>query len=315
MVSQGTMGVIKKLKKKTCRQLMAEALDVKLSNRGDKFSLCSIINAKSGQCSENCAFCAQSAHFTTDAPYYPLKEQVEIIAAAQEAKAIGAKHFSIVTSGRGLGAVDLERVIEIIQAIRKEVGIKVCASLGILRYEDFVQLKAAGMERYHHNLETSKEFFPRVVTSHSFQDRVDTIRAAQKAGIEICAGGIFGLGESEDDRISMALTLKELAVDSIPLNILIPLPGTALSGQPPLSAEQILRSISLYRIIVPEVPIRLAAGRETALQDFLSSAFLAGADGMMIGGYLTERGRSPEQDLKFVDEVKALWRGLKCENC
>lgn len=293
----------------SCPELMALALRTKLANRGLQFSLCSIINAKSGQCSEDCRFCVQSAHFQTGAPVYPLLATEEIVAAAWAAKGNGATHFSLVTSGRGLAGRDLARVATIIDSIRQEVGIPVCASLGILSRQDLAMLKAAGMTRYHHNLETSEAFFPRIVTTHTFAERVDTILAAKAEGLEVCAGGIFGLGESEEDRLAMAQTLRTLKVDSVPINILIPLPGTPLTGSPPLPVLALLRSIALYRLLLPEVPIRLAAGRETALQDFLSSAFMAGADGMMIGGYLTEKGRLPEMDLRFVQMIRDLWQG------
>ncbi len=163
------------------------------------------------------------------------------------------------------------------------------------------------MSRYHHNLETSKEYFTEVVTTHTFEDRVETIRAAQELEIEVCAGGIFGLGESEDDRVSMALTLRELRVDSVPINILIPLPGTPLENTSLMTPEQVLRSIALYRIIHPDVPVRLAGGREHVLQDFLGMAFMAGIDAMMIGGYLTQGGRQPEDDEKFVAAIKKIW--------
>lgn len=294
---------------KSCPELMSLALQAKLANRGRQFSLCSIINAKSGQCSEDCQFCAQSAHFSTQAPVYPLLGRDKVLAAAWSAKNNGAEHFSLVTSGRGMRGRDLDLVAELIDAIRQEVGISVCASLGILRQQDFAVLKEAGLTRYHHNLEASESFFPKIATTHTFAERVDTIVAAKAEGIEVCAGGIFGLGETEDDRISMALTLRGLEVDSVPINILIPLPGTPLADTPPLPIRDILRSIALYRLLLPEIPIRLAAGRETALNDFLSSAFMAGADGMMIGGYLTERGRLPEMDLLFVQMIRELWGG------
>ena len=288
-------------------ELMRQALATKLARRGASFSLCSIINAKSGKCSEDCHFCAQSAHYQTEAPVYPLLDKAPILAAAHEAKKIGASRFSLVTSGRGLASVDLPQVLEIIRAIRTEVGIKVCASLGILGESELGQLKEAGVSRYHHNLESSKEFFPQVCTTHSFADRVATIKAAQAVGLSVCSGGIFGLGESEADRLSMAMSLVECGIDSVPINILIPLAGTPCAGLAPLSIAEILRSIALYRLILPQAAIRLAAGRESALGDFLSSAFMAGADGMMIGGYLTQRGRSPEADLQFAEDVQQLW--------
>lgn len=291
----------------SCRELMTEGLKTKLARRSNSFSLCSIMNARSGRCSEDCRFCTQSSHFRTDSPVYPLKNTGEIIADARQAKKNGASHFSIVTSGRGLYGKDLDRVIKTVTAIRDKVGIKVCASLGILKAEDFKRLKEAGLARYHHNLESSREFFPKICSSHSFQDRLDTIKAAQLAGLEICSGGIIGLGESEEDRISLALSLKEYDVDSAVLNILIPLSGTPMADHTPMAVKDILRTIALFRLILPNIPLRLAAGRETALADFLSSAFLAGADGMMIGGYLTKRGRSPEKDLTFVRDIKKIW--------
>lgn len=305
------MSELRQLREKSCGELMQLALQAKLVGpRRNKFSLCSIINAKSGNCSENCRFCVQSSHYKTDAPVYPLKDKTEILEAAQKAKEIGASHFSLVTSGRGLGGRDLVKVAEVVAAIKAEVGIAVCASLGILGRSDFAMLRSAGLTRYHHNLETSEEFFPQIVSTHSFGQRIDTIDAAKAEGLEVCAGGIFGLGETEYDRISMAISLKKHAVDSVPINILIPLPGTPLAHQAPLPIIEILRAIALYRLILPNVPIRLAAGRESALADFLSSAFLAGADGMMIGGYLTERGRQPANDALFVSEIKALWQEM-----
>ena len=288
-------------------ELMRQALATKLARRGPSFSLCSIINAKSGRCSEDCHFCAQSAHYQTEAPVYPLLDKAHIITAAREAQKNGASRFSLVTSGKGLAREDLPRMLEIIRAIRTEVGIKVCASLGILGESELRQLKDAGVSRYHHNLESSREFFPQVCTTHSFGDRIATIKAAQTVGLSVCSGGIFGLGESEADRLSMAMSLVECGIDSVPINILIPLPGTPCAGLPPLSIAEILRSIALYRLILPQAAIRLAAGRESALADFLSSAFMAGADGMMIGGYLTQRGRSPEADHQFAKDIKQLW--------
>ncbi len=288
-------------------ELMREALAAKLDNRGRRFSLCSIINAKSGKCSEDCAFCVQSAHFTTDAPVYPLKATEEIVAAAREAKRIGAHRFSIVTSGRGPTDREVARIAEAFAAIRQEVDIPLCASLGIMTRSQLQLLKEAGVSRYHHNLETSREFFPRIVSTHTFDERIATIRAAQEVGLEVCAGGIVGLGESEEDRISLACTLRELAVDSVPFNILIPLPGTPLAGRQPLTAVEILRAVALWRLINPAVPLRLCAGRETALTDLLGMACMAGADAMMIGGYLTQRGRTPEADHRLVAAVQELW--------
>jgi biotin synthase len=298
---------IEDLRRRPLRELTALALATKLARRGLEFSFCSIINAKSGRCSEDCRFCVQSAHYRTESPIYPLKSGAEIVGAAREARDNGAEHFSIVTSGRGLPAAELAPVAAVIEEVIAKVGIKVCASLGILDQEAFRLLRAAGLSRYHHNLETSREFFPQVVSTHSFTERVETIAAARAAGLEVCAGGIIGLGESEEDRISMAFSLRECGVDSVPLNILVPLAGTPLAQAPPLAMVEILRTIALYRLILPGVVLRLAAGRETVLRDFLGTAFLAGADGMMIGGYLTQRGRPPAEDRRLAAEIRALW--------
>ncbi|MFH7327052.1 biotin synthase BioB [Desulfurivibrio sp. C05AmB] len=298
---------IGELRRLATAELVARAAAVKLAQRGQAFSFCSIINAKSGKCSEDCRYCVQSGHYRTAAPIYPLKDSEEIVAAARAAREAGATRFSLVTSGRGLPEAEVEPVAAAITAIRRRVGIRVCGSFGILDRATLERLKAAGMSRYHHNLETSERFFPRMTTTHSYSDRVATIRAAQQAGLEVCSGGIFGLGETEDDRIDMALDLRELAVDSVPLNILIPLPGTPLAETPPLEVREIIRSIALYRLLLPGICIRLAGGREVALQDFLAAAFLAGADGMMIGGYLTQKGRSVEADRKFAAEMASLW--------
>jgi biotin synthase len=298
---------IEALRALPCRELMARALAVKLARRGTGLELCSIINARSGLCSEDCRFCTQSARFRTGTPVYPLLGEEEIVAAARQAAADGATHFSIVTSGRGITDGELGPLVRLVAAIRAQADIRVCASLGIATLPQLRELKQAGLSRYHHNLETSREFFPQIVSTHSFAERIATIEAAQAAGLEVCAGGIIGLGESEADRISLALTLAELRVDSVPLNILIPLPGTPLAGAEPLPAAEILRTIALFRLLLPAVPLRLAAGRESALADFLSSAFMAGADGMMIGGYLTQRGRSAALDRDFVRSVQHLW--------
>lgn len=301
---------IAKLQQLSCHELMARALAVKLDKRGKSISLCAIINAKSGKCSEDCRFCTQSAHYQTDAPVYPLLDSEQIVAAARQAKEDGASHFSIVCSGKGIEKKSLSTLTSLVSAIKKEVNIKVCASLGLGSKENFLELKEAGLSRYHHNLETSKEFFPKVVSTHSFAERLSTIKAAQQAGLEVCAGGIIGLGEDENDRISMAISLAEAKVSSVPLNILMPLPHTPMQDNKPLHITEILRTIALFRLILPNVPLRLAAGRETVLGDFLSSAFLAGADGMMIGGYLTQKGRSAEMDRQFVRDIKQLWESV-----
>lgn len=287
--------------------LMAQALRLKLARRQDRFSLCSILNAKSGKCSEDCAYCTQSAHFLTNSPEYPLVDVKTAVAAAVAAKDNGASRFSLVTSGRGPVGDEVAAYGELIGAIKGRVDIGICGSFGIASLADLTLWRDAGMSRYHHNLESSQEFFPSICATHTFAERVATVKAAREAGLSVCSGGIIGLGEDETNRVSLARSLAELEVDSVPLNILISLEGTALSDVAPLSQDEILRAIAIFRIILPDVPLRLAAGRESALGEFLSSAFMAGADGMMIGGYLTQRGRTPEQDLAFVEQMREIW--------
>ncbi len=290
--------------------LMEKALKTKLKYRGSRFSLCTIMNARSGRCTEDCAFCAQSARYNTSIAAYSLRSSDEAVREAERARNAGAERFSLVTSGRGMNSDEVRHVAETIHAIRSRVDIKVCCSLGILDGRSLSCLKDAGMSRYHHNLETSSRFFPHVVSTHSFQERIDTIRAAKEVGLEVCSGGIIGLGETEEDRISMACTLAELDVDSVPVNLLVPIEGTPLAGAAPLKMTDILRTIAIFRLILPEKALRIAGGRESRLGDFQAMAFWAGADAMLIGGYLTVRGREIEKDIEMVRQVRELWKSV-----
>jgi len=274
---------------------------------GDTIELCSIINAKSGLCSQDCKFCAQSRLHKTHIETYALKGAREILRAARRARDIGAKRFGIVTSGNTLSREELKRICQAASEIKKKLGIKLCASLGNIDEEGLRLLKVAGIGRYHHNIETSARYFPRVATTHTFADRIATIRRAKRLGFEVCSGGIIGMGENLQDRLQMAICLKELKVDAVPINILVPIKGTRLERQTPLSCAEIIRTIAIFRIILKDKIIKIAAGRESALADFQALAFLAGADGMLIGGYLTVRGRSPEEDHRLVKEIKKLW--------
>ncbi len=289
-------------------QLASAALELKLEKRGLSFGLCTISNAKSGRCSEDCAFCAQSARHRTDAEVYGLKDDKTLIREALEAKRSGAARFSIVTSGRGPSAKEIDQLCQRISAIRQEVGIDVCCSVGIVDRAGLEALKAAGLSRFHHNIETSRRFFPSICSTHTFHERISTIEAAKEAGLEVCSGGIIGLGEALEDRISMAETLASLEVESMPLNILVPIAGTRLQGMPLMAAADIIRTIAAWRIIHPGAALRIAGGRETVLKEFETLAFFAGADAMLIGGYLTVRGRDVETDLALVKEVKELWK-------
>ncbi len=268
--------------------------------------ICTIISAKSGACSEDCRFCAQSSHYKTDSPLYELKSVEEIVEAAKTAKENGAKRFAIVTSGNSLSAKEFASIMTSIREINSNANIIACASLGKLTVEQLLELKSAGLKRYHHNIETSREYYCKIVSTHEFDERVQTVLNTKAAGLEICCGGILGLGESWEDRISMALTLKELDVDAVPLNLLVPIKGTPLENSNSISPVDAVRTIAIFRIILGDKSIKVAAGRETILKDHQSMAFLAGANGMLIGGYLTTRGRSVEEDKKFIKEIEEI---------
>lgn len=289
-------------------ELIVRADKVRRKYVGDNLELCNIMNAKSGLCAQDCKFCAQSARHKTGAGTYGLKSKSEMFEAARVAKKIGAERFDIVTSGNTLTKDELKIISEAINEITTKLKIKMCASLGKLSKADFVLLKSCGLSRYHHNIETSERFFPQVSTTHTFQDRIKTIKAAKDAGLEVCSGGILGLGESMQDRIDMALTLKKLNVDSVPLNILVPIKGTPFEDRPLLSADEAIRTIAIFRIILKDKIIKIAAGRESVLKDFQALGFMAGANGMLIGGYLTIRGREVSEDKRLVEEVKKLWQ-------
>ena len=299
---------IKKLLKLPLPELMALADKTRNEFAGPKIDLCNILNAKSGLCGEDCKFCAQSGRHSTAASKYPLKTDKEILAAARSAKEMGADRFDIVTSGNVLTASEIKRIAGCISGIRENIGIKMCASLGKLDEKSLRLLKRSGLSRYHHNIETSPRYFKKIVTTHSFEDRVKTIKAAKKAGLEVCSGGIIGMGETWLDRIEMAFTLKKLNVDSVPINILVPIKGTPFEDIRGISAAEAIRTIALFRIILKDKTIKLAAGRESALKDYQAMAFMAGANGMLIGGYLTIKGRALAEDRKLVEEIKTAWK-------
>jgi biotin synthase len=287
--------------------LVTRANQIRKAIVGDTLDLCSILNARSGRCSEDCKFCAQSARHHTETPVYPLKDAGQIVEAASAAKAIGAQRFGIVTSGNRLTDDEADVIADAITRIQQEVGLAVCASLGALSLTQLRRLKAAGLSRYHHNIETSRRFYAEIVTTHDFQERVDTVAAAKEAGLEVCSGGIIGLGENWQDRIDMATTLGELKVDSVPINILVFIKGTALETAKRLSVEDIVRTICIFRLLLPTQTLKIAAGRETALAGDQIKAFRAGANGMLIGGYLTVKGAGLEADRALMDQIRQAW--------
>jgi biotin synthase len=289
-------------------ELLAQANKIRKKFIGRNLELCSIINAKSGYCQEDCKFCAQSQHHSAKIPAYSLKTREEIVEAAKKAKAAGAEKFGIVTSGNRLTKKELEVIVEAAFEIKDRVGITLCGSLGALKQEELKLLKDAGFFRYHHNLETSQNFYPQIVSTHSFKERVDTIKAAKDLGFEVCSGGIIGLGETWQDRIDIAQTLNQLEVDSVPINFLVPIKGTPLENYKPISAQDAIRTICIFRIILKDKIIKIAAGRETVLKSFQKQGFRAGANGMLIGGYLTVKGQSLKQDYELIEQIQDLWK-------
>jgi len=264
---------------------------------GGEIEFCSVVNARSGLCPNDCAFCAQSAHHDTGAPVHDLLGADEIVAAAREAAASGACRFSIVTSGPAVeDEADFEHILDAVGRIAALGTLRVCASLGTLTADRARRLKAAGLTRYHHNLETSRSFYPRICTTQDYEAKVGTLRAARAAGLEVCSGGIFGLGETWGDRLDMAFELRGVGVDSVAINFLIPVPGTPLEDRPKLTPEEALRIIAVYRFVFPRQSVRVCGGREVVLGDRQPDMFRAGGDGAIIGNYLTTLGRAPEED-------------------
>jgi len=281
--------------------LFASASRIREHFRGNTVDLCAIINAKSGACSEDCAYCAQSAKSTAEIKTFPLVDKERVLGKAREAKEGGAKRFCIVTSGKKTSVTDLEKIAEMVCAVRK-LGLLPCATLGLLSGEDLLQLKEAGLERYHNNLETSERFFPAICTTHTYQDKLKTIREVKSTGLSLCSGGIFGLGETWDDRVAMAFALREIDPDSVPVNFLTPVKGTRLGLNKILDPFDALKIISLYRFILPDKEIRVCGGRLQTLGEFHAFIFPAGADGLLTGNYLTTLGRNFEDDLKLINQ-------------
>ena len=278
-------------------ELMLEADRVRRERSGNTVELCAIVNAKSGRCSMDCRFCAQSVHHKTVIETYPLINCEKLLEATTSNWNRGVQRVGWVTSGCSATDVEVEQLAE---SAEKHQNSRICVSLGQLSAEALSKLKSAGITRYHHNLETSKRFYPSICSTQNWEDRYKTVQRAKTSGFEVCSGGLFGLGESWADRMELALTLRELEVDSVPLNFLSPIPGTPLGNQPKLTAEEGLRIIMLFRIMLPKATIRICGGRPTTFGDRQSEIFSAGVDALMTGDYLTTSGISVERDLKML---------------
>ncbi|MBI5844040.1 MAG: biotin synthase BioB [Deltaproteobacteria bacterium] len=280
-------------------RLAAGADIIRERHFGKSVHLCTIVNAKSGNCSEDCAFCSQSAMASADISRYGLMDKDTIRQGAAYAGGSGINRYSVVTSGRRLPRAEVARVAGAFSETEAG-GLGLCASLGILDAEDFALLKAAGMSRYHHNLETAKSHFNNICTTHSFEERLETLRAARAAGLSTCSGGIFGLGESDAQVLEMALTLRELDVDAVPVNFLIPIKGTRMEGAGRITPLRCIKIIALLRYVLPQKDILVCGGREANMKELAPLVFFAGASGIMTGNYLTQAGRAVEDDLSLI---------------
>lgn len=269
---------------------------------GNQFDICTIINAKSGSCSENCKFCSQSSHSHAGAVHYPLLPAEEITAHAKTNHEQGVLRYSIVTSGKRLTDTEVDEMCSAVQKIRREVGISVCISFGLLNKGQYCRLKEAGVTRVHNNLETSQRYFPHVCTTHAYNDKIKAILAAQAAGLTVCSGGIMGLGETSEDRIDMALALRDLGIKSVPVNMLNPIPGTPFGKNAILTTEEMLRVIATYRFILPDASIRLAGGRGL-LPDKGSGCFTSGANAVISGDMLTTSGITVKTDMELLNQL------------
>jgi biotin synthase len=282
--------------------LVALAHRVRLAYCGPQVELESLVNAKSGACPEDCAFCSQSVKFDTGVDVYPFLEVDEVLAAARATRDAGATQFCIVVAVRGPSERLLDRVIETVHAVRDDTGLEIACSLGLLTAAQAGLLAAAGVKRYNHNLEAPRAVFPSICTTHSYDDRVATARLATEAGMELCCGGILGMGESLDQRIDFAFELAELDPCEVPINFLVP-SGTPLGEERRITAREALQAIALFRLVLPGAWLRLAGGRELVLGELQGMGLLAGANALIVGNYLTTLGRAPEEDHALLDAL------------
>lgn len=284
------------------KELTEAANEIRKHFCEDKFDICTIINGKSGKCSENCKFCAQSSFYDTHIKEYSLLNSKAIVKEAKYNDERGVLRFSIVTSGRKLSDKEIDSVCESIKEISKNTSVSVCGSFGLLSEEQYKKLKEAGLTRVHNNLETSRKNFKNICTTHTFDEKVQAIKNAKNAGLNICSGGIMGLGETMEDRINMALELRELGVLSIPVNILNPIKGTPFENNKLLTNDEICRIVAVYRFLIPNGAIRLAGGRGL-LQDKGESCFLSGANAAISGDMLTTSGITIKEDMNLLNKI------------
>lgn len=270
---------------------------------GDIVDVEALINAKSGYCAENCSFCAQSSFYDTGISKYPLLPAEKIVENAQKAKEAGATSFCLVCAYREPPQKDFEQICQTISEVRSRVGIDVNVSLGFMTAERAKRLKELGVKRYNHNLEAAETYFSKICNTHSFSDRVNTARIVKEAGLELCSGGIIGMGESKRQRIELAFSLTDLSPDEVPINILIARPGTPLEGRGAVDPQDAIKTIAVWRFVMPRTILKIAGGREVHLKDKDKFALKAGANGIITGGYLTTGGNDATKDLAMIDEI------------
>ena len=296
------------LYEKPLEELIELSHEVTIENFDNKVEACSIISAKTGACSENCKYCAQSKHNHAEIECHPLLDVETVKKAALSAKENGATRFCIVTSGRVPTGSDFEKILEMIKEVASIDGIHCCASLGLLSEEQVKQIKEAGVERYNHNINTSEHYHNHICTTHNFEDRVNTVKMVKKYGMEACCGVIIGMGESREDRIEMALSLRQLNPKTVPINFLNPIKGTPLEDyEDKISEEEMLKTICIFRLALPKSLLRYAGGRTTRLSKYNQKlGIIAGINSLLVGNYLTTTGSKSEEDkemLKSLDLV------------
>ena len=282
--------------------LCTEADRIRAALCGNRVDLCTIINGKAGRCSEDCKFCAQSARNTAECEAYSFLDPETILAEAKANEADGVDRFSIVTAAKTLKGVEFEKAVKAFRLLHEECGLKLCASMGLLSEEQLQRLAESGVTRYHENIETSQRNFPNICTTHTYEDKIRTIRAAQEAGLDVCSGGIIGMGETWEDRIDMAVSLAELGIQSIPLNSLIPLPGTPFEDLPRLTEDEVLRTVAIFRFLNPTAAIRMAAGR-SIIKSAGRGAFCSGASAAITGNMLTTTGSTIASDRQMLTSL------------
>lgn len=294
-----------KLYDKNLDDLIKISSEITRQNFGNKIESCSIISAKTGECSENCKYCSQSKHNHAEIECHPLLDVETVKKAALSAKENGASCFGIVTSGRVPTGKDFEVILDMVRAVSEIKGLQCCVSLGLLSDEQFQKLKEAGAKRYNHNINTSEKYYEFICQTHKFADRIKTVQKAQKIGITPCSGVILGMGETREDRIDMALTLAKLDVRSVPINILNPIKGTPLENyQDKINEDEILKTICIFRIILPKAMLRYAGGRTLRLsKENQEKGIIAGINCIMVGNYLTTTGSRANEDKEMLNEI------------